>query len=146
MKQHEATPKQVQRRTSIAKPRVRRSRTRARRRNVVCRVVWTGQGAVGDADRRVLIPVADLKSRRAEHPANIADKFFADTRAYFCSGNAVLFDPCNSIAVLLYPQIEFGGHANVSDTDRPPLDVVGRQQAIAAPSSQHCRELPAKID
>src|SRR6266853_3791320 len=62
-KQHEATSKKVQRRMSIAKPGVRRSRTRARTRNVVCRIVWMGQGAVGDADRRVLVLVAKLKSR-----------------------------------------------------------------------------------
>src|SRR5258706_16010932 len=31
-------------------------------------------------------------------------------------------------------------------SDRPPLDVSGRQRATAPPSTQHCRELPAKIE
>ena len=43
-------------------------------------------------------------------------------------------------------EIEVGGHADVSVSDRPPFRVIGRQQILAAPSVQHCRELPAKVN
>src|SRR5207248_8213376 len=113
-KQYEAASIKVQGRTAIVEPDMRRARTRTRRSYKISRFVRIGWGAVGDANRRVFIPVADLQSRGAPHPANIADKRFADACSHLCSSDAVLFDRRGSTAVLLLFQMEFGGHSYIA--------------------------------
>src|SRR3954454_18467622 len=125
---------------------MRCARTGTRRWDKMFRVVRIGRGAVANADRRVLIPVADLETGGAEHPADAAYKRFADMLSYLRSRGAVLLDRRDSTAVLFVFRIEFGGHADVSSANRPPLGVVRRQQAVAAPSAQYRSKLPAEID
>src|SRR5262249_33682 len=131
---------------AIAKPSMRRARAGTRRGYKISRLIRIGRRAVRDADRRVLIPVADLKSGGAPHPADIADKRFTYARSHLRSRTPVLFYRCRSIAMLLLFQMEFGGLIDVAGADRPPLSVVGGQEATAAPSTQCRRELPAEVD
>src|SRR5262245_11625002 len=101
----------------MAKPRVWRSRTGTRGRSEISGFIWNWRSAVGNANRRVLISIADLKSGRAPHPAHIANEFFTDARTHLGSGNAVLFNQRASVAVFLFFRMKFGRHCHVSNAD-----------------------------
>ena len=84
---------------------MRCARTGTRRWNKVFRVVRVGRGAVGDADRRVYVPVADLKPGGAEHPADAAHERFADALSHLRLSYNFLRDIAPVAGVIRVPNI-----------------------------------------
>ena len=124
-KQHEAAPIEVEDRAAVIEPHVRGTRTGTRRGHEIFRVIRMGRRAVGQADRRALVPIPDLEADGAEHAADAAHERFAHAPAYVLAGRAGFLDHRDTIAEFFVLEIEFGGHADVSDPDRPPFGVVG---------------------
>jgi hypothetical protein len=122
------------------------ARSWATRRHRLLRIIGIGRRAVRNADWRILVAVAELQPGGAEHAAYALHQRVADSPAQFVTGRADVLDGREFIAESFMLEIEVGGHADVSVSDRPPLGVIGRQQILAAPSFKHCRELPAKVD
>src|SRR5262245_17654088 len=111
---------------------MRRAGTRTSRGDELLRIVWIGRGMVRNTDRRILVSITDLESRRAKLPADIADELRAYPPSRFCSSEPVVINQGVSIAVLFLFRMEFGCHAHVSSADRPAFGIIGRQQGVAA--------------
>ena len=104
--------------------------------------------SVGDADRRVLIAVTELDSRRIVlklFRARAHDRgasFFAQLSSFF----AVFFDLGRERGLVIEAGAHFGGFIDVDHCDGLALGRVAVEQTGPGPTLQHRGKLPAYID
>src|SRR5690242_13409342 len=90
--QGEAAAEKIERRSIFAQPRVRRSPAGPRRGMIGLRIVGLRRRAVGNADRRILVAIAELQSHGSELAADLIDEDVADASAQRCAGRACLLE------------------------------------------------------
>src|SRR5262249_10148520 len=110
----EPGPIQVEDRMTLPQPYMRRARARPRRRHENFGIIGVGWRAVGDADRRVLVAIADLKPDRTKHAADVTHERFADAPPHLRSPGAAVLDEGEIIVRHLMIAVKFRSHANVS--------------------------------
>ena len=143
--QRKAAPEQIERRAPVGEEGMRRAVAGPRRRHIGSRIVGRRRGAVGPADRRVFVAVAEMGAEREPFAAHGLGKFAAD----FFARRRALRRVVEEIGVRGNRQhaaqiaARFG---DVARANRLALAAVGIEQAIAAPAFDRGGKLPRQID
>ncbi len=143
--QHEAAAEQIERRAPVGEPGMRRAVPGPRRRLVGPRLVGRRRRAVRPADRRVLVAIAEMDAEREPFAAHRLGELAADFGARRRALRRVVGDIGMRAGREHAAQIA-ARLGDVAHADRPALDGVGIEQAVAAPAVEHGVELPGQID